>query len=80
MTSEVRTPLRQRVSRLAGDRFGFYRVTSESPMTASELARRSGTSAAFVRDWVVAEAAGSYIGFDPRIGRYVNISSAPRAA
>jgi 2-polyprenyl-3-methyl-5-hydroxy-6-metoxy-1,4-benzoquinol methylase len=45
-----------------GDRLGLYRAMSDSePMTAEELARRTGTDARYVLEWLSNQAAGGYV-------------------
>ena len=54
-----------------GDKLGLYRaLTGAGPLTPAELAERTGTSERYVREWLNAQAAGSYIEYDPDSGRY----------
>ncbi|MEO5662702.1 MAG: class I SAM-dependent methyltransferase [Nocardioides sp.] len=54
-----------------GDKLGYYRTLADhGPMTASELAATSGTALPYAREWLNAQAAGSYVEFDPDSGRY----------
>jgi SAM-dependent methyltransferase len=54
-----------------GDRLGFYRaLAGAGPLTPSELAARTGTAERYVREWLNAQAAGSYLDYDPDSGRY----------
>jgi SAM-dependent methyltransferase len=53
-----------------GDRLGLYRGLAEGPLTSAELARRTGTAERYVREWLNAQAAGGYVGYDPDTGRY----------
>ncbi len=49
-----------------GDRLGLYRALADGgPLTAEQLAERTGTAAAHVRPWLANQAAGGYIGYDP---------------
>ena len=42
-----------------GDRLGLYRaMAGAGPMTASQLAERTGTTERYVREWLNAQAAG----------------------
>ena len=55
-----------------GDRLGFYRALAESgPLSSSELAQHTGTKERYVRDWLVNQAAGGYLDYDPTTRRYV---------
>jgi SAM-dependent methyltransferase len=53
-----------------GDKLGYYRLLAESPLTAAELAERSGTGGPYAREWLNAQAAGGYVSYDPDSGRY----------
>jgi SAM-dependent methyltransferase len=49
-----------------GDRLGLYRAMADGePVTAEELARRTGTDARYVREWLSNQAAGGYVSYDP---------------
>jgi SAM-dependent methyltransferase len=48
-----------------GDRLGLYRaMAGQGPMTAREVAERSGCAARYVREWLSAQAAGGYVDYD----------------
>jgi SAM-dependent methyltransferase len=54
-----------------GDRLGFYKVlAAHGPTTPVELARRTETSERMVREWLLNQAAGGYVGFDAATGRF----------
>jgi SAM-dependent methyltransferase len=54
-----------------GDRLGLYRALAEAgPLTSTELAERTGTKERYIRDWLVNQAAGEYLVFDPATNRY----------
>jgi SAM-dependent methyltransferase len=54
-----------------GDRLGFYRALAGAGLlTPGELAERTGTAERYVREWLNAQAAGGYVGYDPDSGRY----------
>jgi SAM-dependent methyltransferase len=54
-----------------GDRLGLYRaLAGAGPLTPAELAARTDTAERYVREWLNAQAAGSYIDYDPDSGRY----------
>lgn len=54
-----------------GDRLGYYRSLAEhGPSTATELAQRTHTDARYAREWLNAQAAGSFVAYDPSTGRY----------
>ncbi len=54
-----------------GDKLGLYRIMAESePMTAAELAAKSHLTERYVREWLVNQAAGDYVKYDPSSGRF----------
>ncbi|MGW6441799.1 class I SAM-dependent methyltransferase [Lentzea sp. NPDC055074] len=54
-----------------GDKLGYYRLmASGDPVSAAELADRSGTAEPYVREWLNAQAAGGYVTYDPATSRY----------
>jgi SAM-dependent methyltransferase len=56
---------------LIGDKFGLYKTLAASgPLTAAEIASRTGTAARYVQEWAAAQAAGGYINFDPATERF----------
>lgn len=48
-----------------GDELGFYKALSGGPLTADELAARTGTNARYVREWLSNQAAGGYVDYNP---------------
>lgn len=56
---------------LLGDRLGLYRAMADAgPLTARELAARTGTHERYVREWLDNQAAGGYVAYDAPSGRY----------
>ncbi|MFA5711561.1 class I SAM-dependent methyltransferase [Mycolicibacterium sp.] len=54
-----------------GDRLGYYRCLAEhGASTAAELAQRTDTEEHYAREWLNAQAAGSFVAYDPETGRY----------
>ena len=54
-----------------GDKLGLYREMADGPpVTADELAARTGTAERYVREWLNAQAAGGYVRYLPETGRY----------
>jgi SAM-dependent methyltransferase len=48
-----------------GDKLGLYRAMADGdPITAEELASRTGTDARYVREWLSNQAAGGYVSYD----------------
>lgn len=55
-----------------GDKLGWYRALAErGPMSPEELAEATGTALPYAREWLHAQAAGSFVDFDPATGRYL---------
>jgi SAM-dependent methyltransferase len=55
-----------------GDRLGLYRaMAGAGPMTAGQLAERTGTTERYVREWLNAQAAGSFVEYDAASDSYV---------
>jgi SAM-dependent methyltransferase len=54
-----------------GIRTGLYQaMAGAGPLTPAELASRTGTVERYVREWLVNQAAGGYVDYDPGTGRY----------
>jgi 2-polyprenyl-3-methyl-5-hydroxy-6-metoxy-1,4-benzoquinol methylase len=54
-----------------GDKLGLYRaLAGDAGVTSVELARRTGVSERYVREWCNAQAAGGYLAYDPVSGGY----------
>ena len=54
-----------------GDRLGYYRSLAEhGPSTPAELAERTCTDGRYAREWLNAQAAGSFVEYEPSTGRY----------
>jgi SAM-dependent methyltransferase len=54
-----------------GDRLGLYRAMRDGePVSAEELAERTGTHARYVREWLSNQAAGGYVSYDPEGERF----------
>ena len=53
-----------------GDELGFYKALAAGPLTAGELAARSGTNERYVREWLANQAAGGYVDYEPATGKF----------
>ena len=54
-----------------GDRLGYYRsLAGHGPSTPAELAECTDTDEHYAREWLNAQAAGSFVTYDPATGRY----------
>jgi SAM-dependent methyltransferase len=55
-----------------GDKLGLYKAMAEAgPVTPAELARATGTTERYVREWLDAQAASGYVVYDAASKRYV---------
>jgi SAM-dependent methyltransferase len=56
---------------LIGDKLGLYRAMGDGkPMTPAELAKKTGTSERYVREWLNANAAGQLVEYDAKSGKF----------
>ena len=55
-----------------GIRLGLYRAMAESsrPVTAGELARKTGKNERMIQEWLCSQAAAGYVEFDTQTGRF----------
>jgi SAM-dependent methyltransferase len=54
-----------------GDKLGLYdALKAAGPLTPAELARCTGTAERYCREWLLAQAAGGFLEYDPTRGRY----------
>ena len=54
-----------------GDKLGLYKAMATSgPLTPAELAEKTGTVERYVREWLINQAAGGYVEYDPIAQRY----------
>ena len=55
---------------IIGDELGFYKELAKEALTPAQLARKTGTSERYVREWLNNQAAGGYVHYDPTGGTY----------
>jgi SAM-dependent methyltransferase len=54
-----------------GDQLGLYKaLAAGGPATSTELAQRTNCAERYLREWLAAQAAAGYVGFDKSSGRY----------
>jgi len=55
-----------------GEKLGLYKALAAAgePITSEELAKRTGTTERYVREWLSSQAAGGYVTYDADSGRY----------
>ena len=56
---------------IIGDKLGLYKaMAGAGPLTSAELAQQTATTERYVREWLLNQAAGGYLEYDPETGRY----------
>ena len=55
---------------VVGDQLGLYKALAEAPLTAEALAKKTGTDARYLREWLSAQAASGYVQYDPKTQRF----------
>jgi 2-polyprenyl-3-methyl-5-hydroxy-6-metoxy-1,4-benzoquinol methylase len=54
-----------------GDKLGLYKgLAAGGAQTPAELAKRTGTTERYVREWLSAQAAGGYVTYDPATAKF----------
>ena len=54
-----------------GDRLGLYKALAKSgPQTPAELAKATGTTERYIREWLSNQAAGGYVTYDAATGKF----------
>jgi SAM-dependent methyltransferase len=54
-----------------GQKLGLYKAMADGgPVTPAELAQRTGANERYIREWLINQAAGGYVEYDPPSGTY----------
>jgi 2-polyprenyl-3-methyl-5-hydroxy-6-metoxy-1,4-benzoquinol methylase len=53
-----------------GDKLGLYKALASGPQTPAELAKKTGTAERYVREWLSSQAAGGYVTYDSKSGKF----------
>jgi ubiquinone/menaquinone biosynthesis C-methylase UbiE len=53
-----------------GEKLGLYRALATQPMTSAELAVKTSTHERYIREWLASQAAGGYVMYDDRTGKF----------
>ena len=53
-----------------GEKLGLYKALVAGPMTAAELARKTGTDERYLREWLASQAAGGYITYADKTNKF----------
>ena len=53
-----------------GEKLGLYKALAEGPVTSLQLALRTQTDERYLREWLSSQAAGGYITYDEKTGKF----------
>jgi ubiquinone/menaquinone biosynthesis C-methylase UbiE len=53
-----------------GEKLGLYKALAEGPMNPAQLASRTQTDERYLREWLASQAAGGYITYDDKTGKF----------
>jgi len=53
-----------------GERLGLYKALAGEPMTPVQLAARTKTDERYLREWLASQAAGGYVTYDDKTGKF----------
>lgn len=53
-----------------GEKLGLYKALADGPMTCSELAAKTQTDERYLREWLSSQAAGGYVTYDEKSGKF----------
>src|SRR5256885_5145934 len=53
-----------------GEKLGLYKALAAGPMSSAQLAARTKTDERYLREWLASQAAGGYITYDAKTGKF----------
>ena len=53
-----------------GEKLGLYKALANHPMSPAELAAKTQTDERYLREWLASQAAGGYISYDAKSGKF----------
>ena len=53
-----------------GEKLGLYKALAEGPVTTAQLAAKTKTDERYLREWLASQAAGGYITYDEKSGKF----------
>jgi SAM-dependent methyltransferase len=53
-----------------GEKLGLYKALAAGPMSPAQLASETGTDERYLREWLASQAAGGYVTFDEKTGKF----------
>ncbi len=53
-----------------GEKLGLYKALADGPLTSAELAAKTQTDERYVREWLASQAAGGYVMYEEKTGKF----------
>ena len=53
-----------------GEKLGLYKALAQGPLSSAQLAAKTQTDERYLREWLASQAAGGYITYDERSGKF----------
>ncbi len=53
-----------------GEKLGLYKALAGDPMSSAQLAAKTNTDERYLREWLSSQAAGGYITYDDKTGKF----------
>src|SRR6201747_40059 len=53
-----------------GEKLGLYKALADGPLSSAQLAAKTSTDERYVREWLASQAAGGYVTFDQKTGKF----------
>src|SRR6059058_4926372 len=53
-----------------GEKLGLYKALAADPMSPTQLAAKTRTDERYVREWLASQAAGGYVTYDEKSGKF----------
>jgi SAM-dependent methyltransferase len=53
-----------------GEKLGLYKALADGPLTAFQLALKTGTDERYLREWLSSQAAGGYVTYDEKTNKF----------
>src|SRR4249919_1856721 len=53
-----------------GEKLGLYKALADGPLSPAQLAAKTKTDERYVREWLASQAAGGYITYDEKTGKF----------
>src|SRR5712672_810537 len=53
-----------------GEKLGLYKALADGPLNTAQLAAKTKTDERYLREWLASQAAGGYITYDEKTGKF----------